>query len=82
MNKDTFRSLWQAISRLAIAVVVIFATAVIAYSQTQITTGTIEGTVTDENGAVVPGATVEIKNLDTNASRTFWLCSPAIIRCR
>ena len=71
MNKDTFRSLWQAISRLAIAVVVIFATAVIAYSQTQITTGTIEGTVTDENGAVVPGATVEIKNLDTNASRTL-----------
>ncbi|HEU0253005.1 MAG TPA: TonB-dependent receptor, partial [Pyrinomonadaceae bacterium] len=40
-------------------------------AQTQITTGTIQGTVEDEKGAVVPGATVEIKNLDTNATRTM-----------
>src|SRR5258708_33373812 len=39
--------------------------------QTQITTGTIQGTVTDSNGAVVPGANVEIKNLDTNLVRTL-----------
>src|SRR5438132_3066202 len=45
------------------------ATAVV--SQTQITTGTIQGTVTDANGAIVPGATVEIKNLETNLSRTL-----------
>ena len=38
-------------------------------AQTQITTGTIQGTVEDANGAVVPGANVEIKNLDTNLSR-------------
>src|SRR5215203_684110 len=38
-------------------------------AQTQITTGTIQGTVQDANGAVVPGANVEIKNLDTNQSR-------------
>jgi len=38
-------------------------------AQTQITTGTIQGTVVDANGAVVPGANVEIKNLDTNISR-------------
>src|SRR5437660_12129872 len=43
------------------------ATAVV--SQTQITTGTIQGTVTDANGAIVPGATVEIKNLETNLIR-------------
>jgi Carboxypeptidase regulatory-like domain/TonB dependent receptor/TonB-dependent Receptor Plug Domain len=40
-------------------------------AQTQITTGTIQGTVEDEKGAVVPGATVEVKNLDTNSVRTM-----------
>ena len=44
--------------------------AVNAGAQTQITTGTIQGTVVDANGAVVPGANVEIKNLGTNFSRT------------
>jgi carboxypeptidase family protein/TonB-dependent receptor-like protein len=39
-------------------------------AQTQSTTGTIEVVVTDPNGAVVPGATVAIKNLDTNLTRT------------
>src|ERR1044072_5274143 len=42
-----------------------------AGAQTQITTGTIQGTVVDVNNAVVPGATVEIKNLGTNFSRTL-----------
>src|SRR5438876_7448627 len=42
-----------------------------ALSQTQITTGTIQGTVTDANGAIVPGASIEIKNLDTNLTRTL-----------
>ena len=42
-----------------------------AGAQTQITTGTIQGTVVDANGAVVPGANVEIKNLGTNFSRTL-----------
>jgi outer membrane receptor protein involved in Fe transport len=42
-----------------------------AGAQTQITTGTIQGTVVDVNGAVVPGANVEIKNLDTNATRSL-----------
>jgi Carboxypeptidase regulatory-like domain/TonB-dependent Receptor Plug Domain/TonB dependent receptor len=35
-------------------------------AQTQSTTGTIQGTVTDANGAVVAQANVEIINLDTN----------------
>ena len=36
----------------------------------QSTTGTIQGTVSDEQEAVVPGATVTIRNVATNAVRT------------
>jgi hypothetical protein len=64
-----FRSEW--LKALVIGVLVILAMAIPALSQTQITTGTIQGTVSDANGAIVPGASVEIKNLDTNLSRTL-----------
>jgi hypothetical protein len=40
-----------------------------ALAQSQATTGVIEGTVTDETGAVAPGATVTIKNTATNFER-------------
>ncbi|HLE64339.1 MAG TPA: TonB-dependent receptor, partial [Pyrinomonadaceae bacterium] len=39
------------------------------YAQT--TTGTILGTVTDEQGAVVAGATITIKNVETGVTRTI-----------
>src|ERR1041384_1889965 len=42
-----------------------------AGAQTQITTGTIQGTVVDVNGAVAAGANVESMNLGTNSSRTL-----------
>lgn len=41
-----------------------------AAAQTQITTGVIQGTVTDQQGGLVPDAEVEAKNLDTNFTRT------------
>src|SRR5688572_30087877 len=47
------------------------ALAVPAWSQTQITTGVIQGTVSDPSGALVPGATVEARNLDTNLVRSL-----------
>ena len=37
----------------------------------QETTGTITGVASDASGAVLPGVTVTVKNLDTSTSRTF-----------
>ena len=37
----------------------------------QITTGAIQGSVTDSTGASLPGVTVEARNLDTNQSRSL-----------
>src|SRR4030095_868614 len=36
----------------------------------QVTTGTISGTVPNSAGAVIPGATVTIQNVDTGIGRT------------
>ena len=36
----------------------------------QVTNGTISGTVRDASGAVVPGVSVTVRNLDTGVSRT------------
>ena len=59
------------LKRLVGAVTLLLTFALVGLAQTQITTGTIQGTVTDANGAIVPGANVEIKNLDTNLTRTL-----------
>src|SRR6266481_854427 len=71
MHRLTFPSFDRWVKGFGISVLVILAIAALANAQTQITTGTIQGTVTDANGAVVPGANVEIKNLDTNFSKTL-----------
>jgi carboxypeptidase family protein/TonB-dependent receptor-like protein len=60
------RALW-----LAAFSVVWSLTAVKAPAQTQITTGVIQGTVLDESGALVQGANVEVKNIETNSSKTL-----------
>src|SRR2546430_11958267 len=65
----SFRCEW--LKSLGIGLLFILAMALPTLSQTQITTGTIQGTVTDANGAIVPSASVEIKNLDTNLTRTL-----------
>jgi hypothetical protein len=40
-------------------------------AQTQITTGVIQGTVSDPSGGVVPGAEVQVKNAQTNLTRSL-----------
>ncbi len=71
MHKLVFPCFDQLVKGLGIGLLVILAMTPLVRAQTQITTGTIQGTVTDTNGAIVPGASVEIKNLDTNLSRTL-----------
>ncbi len=55
--------------RIAVLVCAALALAGGAAAQTQITTGVIQGTVLDPQGAVVPGAEVEARNVDTNFRR-------------
>jgi hypothetical protein len=55
------------IARLATAIVFLLVGAVVSAGQG--VTGTILGTVTDNSGAVVPGATVTIRHLGTNRTR-------------
>jgi hypothetical protein len=54
-----------ALSALACAV------ATSTWAQAQITTGVIQGQVEDSTGAVLPGVSVEARNVDTNFSRTL-----------
>src|SRR5437762_10291024 len=71
MHKMLFGSLVNFAKGFAISLLLVFAFAVPAFSQSQATTGTIQGDISDANGAAVAGATVEIKNLDTNLTKTL-----------
>src|SRR6201990_1806129 len=50
--------------------VILCCLAVAAFAQSQATTGLIQGTVTDQNNAVIAGASVRIENTGTGFSRT------------
>ena len=56
--------------RLALLVLIFLGNHSLAYSQTQITTGAIQGTVTDTTGAALPGVTIEARHIGTNLART------------
>ncbi len=53
----------------ALALVAICALAGPAFAQSQAINGTIEGTVSDASGAVLPGVTVTVTNTDTGTQR-------------
>jgi hypothetical protein len=57
--------------RIAQLAAVGLALAASTWAQTQITTGVVQGSVVDPQGAVVPGAEIEARNTDTNVRRTF-----------
>jgi len=71
MHQTMIPSFAQWAKVLAICLFFISMNATLVRSQTQMTTGTIQGTVTDANGAIVPGASIEIKNLETNFARSL-----------
>src|SRR6184192_218973 len=71
MHKMLFGSLVNFAKGFAISLLLVFAFAMPAFSQSQVTTGTIQGDISDANGAAVAGATVEIKNLDTSLTKTL-----------
>ena len=58
------------IGRCVFCLIVVFGLSSAAWGQAQITSGVIQGTLTDESGGVVPGATVEVKHLSTNLTST------------
>jgi hypothetical protein len=60
---------WMKRSSLGLLVTLAVATA--GSAQTQITTGVVQGMVADQSGAVVTGANVEVRNLDTNLVKTL-----------
>ena len=54
-------------NRLLLAALLLLSLTAVAYAQT---TGTLSGTVQDEKGGAVPGATVTARHVETNVSRT------------
>lgn len=70
MRTPVFRS-FPRFPAFAASLVLILLLAPAIAAQTQITTGNIRGTVVDANEAVVPGANVEIKNLETGDTKSL-----------
>src|SRR6202158_2570378 len=71
MHKALHPSVAPWVRGFGICLLFIFVSAALVTAQTQITTGTIQGIVSDTNCAIVPGVNVEIKNLETNFAKTL-----------
>src|SRR5688500_2541404 len=71
MRNVLIRSFAVGIQGFGLCLLVALALSATVVAQTQSTTGNIQGNVLDANGAAIPGATVEVKNLETNLTRTF-----------
>jgi hypothetical protein len=55
--------------RIVRALCVVLAVAAPAFGQSQAINGTIEGTIVDDQGAVLPGVSVTVTNIDTGDTR-------------
>jgi hypothetical protein len=61
---------WSAMVRAVLIAVLSLALAAPVFAQSQATTGSIEGTIVDISGGVLPGVTITITNTDTGAERS------------
>ncbi len=67
------RAVWQGVAS-AIAVALLC----IGMASAQVESGQISGTVADQSGAVIPNATITVKNVGTNAERTVTTVSDGL----
>src|SRR6266404_1957939 len=69
-GKFTFRSrLIEPAIRLAFCLIICFSPAALAQAQTE-TTGSFQGSVSNKSGAPIPGAAIEIKNVESGVQRS------------
>src|SRR5438046_7438446 len=65
-----FRAKWGIVSSFLLLLIVLLSSYSLTFGQSAgSTTASITGTVTDEQGAIIPGSTVTAKNLQTNLIR-------------
>ena len=64
------RKEFQTPTSIVLSGLFLFLLAVAAYAQVDYSTGTLRGTVTDPQGAVVPGATIGVTNAATRITKT------------
>ena len=57
-------------SRIVSTALIVLALAVPAFGQSQAINGTIEGTIVDAQGGVLPGVTVTVTNIDSGDKRS------------
>ena len=60
----------QSITRVMAALVLTCAATIFAFGQADVSSATVKGTVTDQQGAAVAGATVTAKNIDQGTTRS------------
>ncbi len=67
LKKNTMRKAWRLRIGFCLVLLSMWSMSTLAQDSTS---GTIQGTVSDEQGAVVPGATVDARNVGTNFTRS------------
>src|SRR5258706_2664941 len=60
----------QVFRSVAARILAVLVFSIAAFTQSEITTGVVQGTVTDPSGAVLPNATVEARNQETGFARS------------